>query len=70
MKDYMEWIKDMIASGSDGGPPRWFSPLECAAPMKDSPLLLYLPGDLIGTATLLIFYIYSMNGQYSRKSHL
>ncbi|XP_055803121.1 phytyl ester synthase 2, chloroplastic-like isoform X2 [Solanum dulcamara] len=44
MKDYMEWSKDMIASGSDGGPPRWFSPLECAAPMKDSPLLLYLPG--------------------------
>ncbi|KAK4712737.1 hypothetical protein R3W88_007250 [Solanum pinnatisectum] len=44
MKDFMEWSKDMIASGSDGGPPRWFSPLDCAAPMEDSPLLLYLPG--------------------------
>lgn len=34
----------MVGSASDGGPPRWFSPLECAAPIKDSPLLLYLPG--------------------------
>ncbi|XP_060191828.1 phytyl ester synthase 2, chloroplastic-like isoform X3 [Lycium barbarum] len=46
MKDYMEWSKDMIGSG---GPPRWFSPLECGPPIKDSPLLLYLPGiDGIG----------------------
>lgn len=44
MKDFMKWSKDMIASGSEGGPPRWFSPLDCAAPLKDSPLLLYLPG--------------------------
>ncbi|KAJ8546462.1 hypothetical protein K7X08_019045 [Anisodus acutangulus] len=44
MKDYMEWSKDMIGSGSDGGPPRWFSPLECGPPIKDSPLLFYLPG--------------------------
>ncbi|XP_059294357.1 phytyl ester synthase 2, chloroplastic-like isoform X3 [Lycium ferocissimum] len=46
MKDYMEWSKDMIGSG---GPPCWFSPLECGPPVKDSPLLLYLPGiDGIG----------------------
>ncbi|KAG6435094.1 hypothetical protein SASPL_106745 [Salvia splendens] len=31
---------------SDGGPPRWFSPLECRSRLKDSPLLLYLP-DLV-----------------------
>ncbi|XP_016488864.1 phytyl ester synthase 2, chloroplastic [Nicotiana tabacum] len=44
IKDYMEWSKDMIGCGSEGGPPRWFSPLDCASPIKDSPLLLYLPG--------------------------
>lgn len=55
MKDYMEWSKDMVGSASDGGPPRWFSPLECAAPIKDSPLLLYLPGDLIATTNFTHF---------------
>ncbi|XP_019225895.1 PREDICTED: acyltransferase-like protein At3g26840, chloroplastic isoform X2 [Nicotiana attenuata] len=44
IKDYMEWSKDMIGCGSEGGPPRWFSPLDCGSPIKDSPLLLYLPG--------------------------
>lgn len=34
----------MIGCGSGGGPPRWFSPLDCGSPIKDSPLLLYLPG--------------------------
>ncbi|CAN4079059.1 unnamed protein product [Withania somnifera] len=53
MKDYLDWSKDMIGSVSDGGPPRWFSPLDCAAPMKDSPLLLYLPG-IDGTGLGLI----------------
>ncbi|KAM3286866.1 hypothetical protein P3S67_025665 [Capsicum chacoense] len=44
MRDYLERSKDMIA---DGGPPRWFSPLDCAPPPtidNFSPLLLYLPG--------------------------
>ncbi|KAK4731703.1 hypothetical protein R3W88_024691 [Solanum pinnatisectum] len=36
MKDFMEWSNDMIASGSDDGPPHCFSPLDYAAPMKDS----------------------------------
>lgn len=30
---------------SDGGPPRWFAPLECGPPLDNSPLLLYLPGQ-------------------------
>ncbi|KAM3364140.1 hypothetical protein P3S68_018994 [Capsicum galapagoense] len=45
MKGYLEWSKDMMIA--DGGPPRWFSPLDCAPPPpigNFSPLLLYLPG--------------------------
>ncbi|CAA7055458.1 unnamed protein product [Microthlaspi erraticum] len=29
--------------GGDGGPPRWFSPLECGKRAPGSPLLLYIP---------------------------
>ncbi|XP_042017352.1 acyltransferase-like protein At3g26840, chloroplastic [Salvia splendens] len=43
LRDYLEQSRELI-SRSDGGPPRWFSPLECRSPLKDSPLLLYLPG--------------------------
>ncbi|XP_047955609.1 phytyl ester synthase 2, chloroplastic-like isoform X1 [Salvia hispanica] len=43
LRDYFEQSRELI-SRSDGGPPRWFSPLECRSPLKDSPLLLYLPG--------------------------
>ncbi|XP_010436056.1 PREDICTED: acyltransferase-like protein At3g26840, chloroplastic isoform X1 [Camelina sativa] len=39
--------------GSDGGPPRWFSPLECGKRAPESPLLLYLPG-IDGTGLGLI----------------
>ncbi|XP_062105362.1 phytyl ester synthase 2, chloroplastic-like [Humulus lupulus] len=42
VKDYLEQAKDLIRS--DGGPPRWFSPLECGSRLNDSPLLLFLPG--------------------------
>ncbi|GFY87136.1 transferase [Actinidia rufa] len=42
LKDYFEQSKDMIRS-NDGGPPRWFSPLECGSQSNDSPLLLFLP---------------------------
>lgn len=46
IKDYLERSKDLIRS--DGGPPRWFSPLECGGVrLKDSPLLLYLPGIVL-----------------------
>ena len=40
--DYFEQAKDLIRS--DGGPPRWFSPLECGSRFNNSPLLLFLPG--------------------------
>ena len=42
MKDYVERSKELIRS--DGGPPRWFTPLECGPPLNNSPLLLFLPG--------------------------
>ncbi|PON61237.1 Diacylglycerol acyltransferase [Parasponia andersonii] len=40
--DYLEQAKDLIRS--DGGSPRWFSPLDCASRFHHSPLLLFLPG--------------------------
>lgn len=42
MKDYFELAKELIRH--DGGPPRWFTPLSCGPPLKDSPILLFLPG--------------------------
>lgn len=42
-KDYLEHSKDLVRS-SVGGPPRWFSPLECSSALENSPLLLSLPG--------------------------
>ncbi|KAE8697432.1 putative Esterase/lipase/thioesterase family protein [Hibiscus syriacus] len=45
LKDYFEECKEMIRS--DGGPPRWFSPLECSSSTSpDCPLHLFLP-DLV-----------------------
>lgn len=41
-KEYLEYSKELIEP--DGGPPRWFSPLECASRLDNSPLLLFLPG--------------------------
>ncbi|KAL6556436.1 hypothetical protein OROGR_005724 [Orobanche gracilis] len=45
VKDYLEAAKDMIKS-ADGGPSRWFCPIESGPPLKNSPLLLYLPDCL------------------------
>ena len=42
LSDFFEQSKDLIKS--DGGPPRWFSPLECGSRLDNSPLLLFLPG--------------------------
>ncbi|KAF9605406.1 hypothetical protein IFM89_016983 [Coptis chinensis] len=42
VKDYLEASKEFIHY--DGGPPRWFSPVECGKPVKGSPVLLFLPG--------------------------
>ncbi|XP_038985819.1 acyltransferase-like protein At1g54570, chloroplastic isoform X2 [Phoenix dactylifera] len=42
VRDYIDWSRDLVRP--DGGPPRWFSPLECGSREKGSPLLLFLPG--------------------------
>lgn len=44
LKDYFEQSEYLIRSDGGRGPPRWFSPLECAARLDNSPLLLSLPG--------------------------
>ncbi|XP_022719246.1 acyltransferase-like protein At1g54570, chloroplastic isoform X2 [Durio zibethinus] len=52
VKDYLYEAKDMIKN--DGGPPRWFCPIECGRPIKDSPVLLFLPGlDGVGMGLIL-----------------
>ncbi|XVF57310.1 hypothetical protein PTKIN_Ptkin06aG0195000 [Pterospermum kingtungense] len=52
VKDYLDTARDMIKP--DGGPPRWFSPVECGCPIKGSPLLLFLPGlDGVGMGLIL-----------------
>ncbi|XAR52043.1 Diacylglycerol O-acyltransferase [Bertholletia excelsa] len=53
LKDYLEQSKDMLRS-IDGGPPRWFSPLECGSRSTHCPLLLFLPGiDGVGLGLML-----------------
>jgi hypothetical protein len=42
VKDYFRAAKHMVRD--DGGPPRWFSPIECGKPVANAPLLLFLPG--------------------------
>ncbi|XP_072992605.1 phytyl ester synthase 2, chloroplastic-like isoform X1 [Typha latifolia] len=42
VRDYIERSRELVRP--DGGPPRWFSPLECGDRGKGSPLLLFLPG--------------------------
>lgn len=43
VRDYFDMAKDIVKS--DGGPPRWFCPVACGCPLKDSPVLLFLPGN-------------------------
>ena len=47
LNDYFEESRNFIKSsgGGVGGPPRWFSPLDCGSRLDNSPLLLYLPGQ-------------------------
>lgn len=40
--EYLEQAKELIEP--DGGPPRWFSPLESGSRLDNSPLMLFLPG--------------------------
>ncbi|KAG6750593.1 hypothetical protein POTOM_045091 [Populus tomentosa] len=43
IKDYFDGAKEMTRP--DGGPPRWFCPIERGQPLKCSPTLLFLPGN-------------------------
>lgn len=43
VRDYFDMATDIVKP--DGGPPRWFCPVICGCPLKDSPLLLFLPGN-------------------------
>ncbi|XP_022143061.1 acyltransferase-like protein At1g54570, chloroplastic [Momordica charantia] len=54
VKDYFDAAKD-FTQHSDGGPPRWFCPLESGSPLKGSPVLLFLPG-MDGTGCGLIMH--------------
>ncbi|KAG2588730.1 acyltransferase-like protein At1g54570, chloroplastic [Panicum virgatum] len=53
VKDYFAAAK--AVSRDDGGPPRWFCPVECGRPAVDgAPLLLFLPGtDGVGMGLIL-----------------
>lgn len=53
VQDYFAAAK--AVSRDDGGPPRWFCPVECGRPaVEDAPLLLFLPGtDGIGMGLIL-----------------
>ncbi|KAL3722933.1 hypothetical protein ACJRO7_035170 [Eucalyptus globulus] len=42
LRRFFDEAKDLTRA--DGGPPRWFSPLDCGFRLEKSPLLLYLPG--------------------------
>ncbi|XP_019059264.1 PREDICTED: acyltransferase-like protein At3g26840, chloroplastic isoform X2 [Tarenaya hassleriana] len=55
LAEILEEVRGFVGSdgGGDGGPPRWFSPLECGARAPGSPLLLFLPG-IDGTGLGLI----------------
>lgn len=53
VKDYLDRALDFIRP--DGGPSRWFCPLECGSPPKDAPLLLFLPG-MDGTGLGLVLH--------------
>ncbi|PIM99890.1 Diacylglycerol O-acyltransferase [Handroanthus impetiginosus] len=52
VKDYLDYAKDIIKP--DGGPPRWFTPISCGPHLRDSPILLFLPGmDGLGLGLIL-----------------
>ncbi|KFK33603.1 hypothetical protein AALP_AA5G035400 [Arabis alpina] len=50
LSEFLEEARDFV---EDGGPPRWFSPLESGVQAPGSPLLLYIPG-IDGTGLGLI----------------
>ncbi|XVF59970.1 hypothetical protein PTKIN_Ptkin08bG0005100 [Pterospermum kingtungense] len=63
LKDYFEECKEIIRS--DGGPPRWFSPLDCSSSTSpDCPLLLFLPG-IDGTGLGLIMHHHKLGKMFN-----
>ncbi|KAE8665698.1 Acyltransferase-like protein [Hibiscus syriacus] len=63
LKDYFEESKEIIRS--DGGPPRWFSHLECSSSTSpDCPLLLFLPG-IDGTGLGLIMHHHKLGKMFN-----
>lgn len=54
VRDYIDWSRNLVRP--DGGPPRWFSPLECGSCQKGSPLLLFLPGSCSNSSLAPQFY--------------
>ncbi|KAI9098966.1 hypothetical protein K1719_024733 [Acacia pycnantha] len=54
VEDYFIAVKE-LNEADDGGPPRWFCPLECSPTFKDPPTLLFLPG-LDGTGMGLVLH--------------
>ncbi|OIS95651.1 PREDICTED: acyltransferase-like protein At1g54570, chloroplastic [Nicotiana attenuata] len=53
VKDYLELAEEIIKP--DGGPPRWFTPISAGPPLRNSPLLLFLPG-MDGTGLGLVLH--------------
>ncbi|KAI3468780.1 hypothetical protein Pfo_025443 [Paulownia fortunei] len=52
VKDYLDYAKEIIKP--DGGPARWFTPISCGPHLRDSPILLFLPGmDGLGLGLIL-----------------
>lgn len=52
VKDYLDLASEIINTA--GGPPRWFTPILCGPPLKNAPLLLFLPGmDGVGLGLIL-----------------
>lgn len=43
VKDYLDYAKEIIKP--DGRPARWFTPISCGSHLRDSPVLLFLPGN-------------------------
>jgi hypothetical protein len=61
VEDYFVVAKELCKD--DGGPPRWFCPLECSSPYKDSPTLMFLPGNLttLSHSFLIISFVICHN---------
>lgn len=55
VKDYFAAAREILKK-PDGGPPRWFSPVDCGQPIKDAPTLFFLPGKKIYIKQSLGFF--------------